>query len=150
MRLLLIGFILFIPLKNLSALENKIVTKIENEIITTIDIENEKNYLKALNPNIRNIDEDRLNLISKNSLIKEKIKENEILKYTDKINLDEKFLDGLVEKRYSRLTVQPNIWFGFKCISDDDALLLNISNILHSPDEVQRKDLSCFEFDVVV
>ena len=54
------------------------------------------------------------------------------------------------EKRYARLTVQPNIWFGFKCISDDDALLLNISNILHSPDEVQRKDLSCFEFDVVV
>ena len=105
MRLLLIGFILFIPLKNLSALENKIVTKIENEIITTIDIENEKNYLKALNPNIRNIDEDRLNLISKNSLIKEKIKENEILKYTDKINLDEKFLDGLVEKRYSRLNL---------------------------------------------
>jgi len=103
MRLLLISFIFFIPLKNISALENKIIIKIENEIITTIDIENEKNYLKALNPNIRNIDEDRLNLISKTSLIKEKIKENEILKYTDKINLDEKFLNGLVEQRYSRL-----------------------------------------------
>ena len=45
----------------------------------------------------------RLNLISKNSLIREKIKENEILKYTDKIKLDEKFLNGIIEQRYSRL-----------------------------------------------
>ena len=103
MRLLLISIIIFIPLKNVIALENKIITKIENEIITTIDIENEKNYLKALNPNIRNIDEDKLNLISKNSLIREKIKENEILKYTDKIKLDEKFLNGIIKQRYSRL-----------------------------------------------
>ena len=101
--LLLITFIIFISIKNINALENKIVTKIDNEIITSIDIENEKNYLKALNPNIKNIDEERLNLISKNSLIKEKIKENEILKYTDKIELNEKFLNGLIEQRYSRL-----------------------------------------------
>ena len=103
MRLLLISIIIFVPLKNISALENKIIAKIENEIITLIDVENEKNYLKALNPNIRDIDEERLNLISKNSLIREKIKENEILKYTDKIKLNEKFLNGLVEQRYSRL-----------------------------------------------
>ncbi len=101
--LILITFIIFIPLKNIGALENKIVTIIDNEIITSIDIENEKNYLKALNPNIKNIDEERLNLISKNSLIREKIKENEILKYTDKIKLNEEFLNGLVEQRYSRL-----------------------------------------------
>ena len=103
MKLLLIFLIFLISLKNVSALENRIVIKIENDIITTIDIEKEKNYLKALNPNIRNINDKRLNLISKNSLIKEKIKENEILKYTDKINLDEKILNELVEQRFSRL-----------------------------------------------
>ncbi len=103
--LILITFIIFIPFKNIGALENKIVTKIENEIITTLDIENEKNYLKALNPNIKNIDEKRLNLISKNSLIREKIKENEILKYTDEIKLNEKFLNELVKQRYSRLSL---------------------------------------------
>ena len=103
MRLLLISIIIFIPLKNIYALENKIVAKIENEIITTVDIEKEKNYLKALNPNILNIDQDNLNLISRNSLIREKIKENEILKYTDKIKLNENFLNGLIEQRYSRL-----------------------------------------------
>ena len=45
--------------------ENKIVIKIDNEIITSIDIENEKNYLIALNPNIKNLDEKRLNEITK-------------------------------------------------------------------------------------
>ena len=34
---------------NLLALENKIIIKVNNEIITSIDIENEANYLKTLN-----------------------------------------------------------------------------------------------------
>ena len=38
------------------SLENRIVLKIENEIITNIDISNETNYLKALNPNLNNLD----------------------------------------------------------------------------------------------
>ncbi len=105
MRLILISILFFITLKNTSALENKIITKIENKIITSVDIENEKNYLKALNPNIKNLDKNRLNLISKNSLIREKIKENEILKYTDEIKLNENFLNKLIEQRYSRLNL---------------------------------------------
>ena len=105
MKYLLIIILIFIPLKNVSALENKIIIKIDNEIITSIDIEEEKNYLKALNPNIRKLDKDRLNLISKNSLIKEKIKENEILRYTDGIALNEKFLNQLIMQRYSRLNL---------------------------------------------
>ena len=105
MKYLLIIILIFIPLKNISALENKIIIKIDNEIITSIDIEEEKNYLKALNPNIRKLDKDRLNLISKNSLIKEKIKENEILRYTDGIVLNEKFLNQLIMQRYSRLNL---------------------------------------------
>ena len=87
------------------ALENKILLKIENEIVTSLDVENEKNYLKALNPNINNLDIKRLNLISKNSLIREKIKEIEILKYTETIKLDEEFLNTLIEQRYSRLNL---------------------------------------------
>ena len=48
-QLLLI--ILIIPFYSSAlSLENKIVLKIENEIITNIDISNETNYLKALNP----------------------------------------------------------------------------------------------------
>ncbi len=90
---------------NSFALQNKILLKIENEIVTSLDVENEKNYLKALNPNINNLDIKRLNLISKNSLIREKIKEIEILKYTETIKLDEEFLNTLIEQRYSRLNL---------------------------------------------
>tara|TARA_B100001769_G_C22073633_1_gene578043 strand:- start:433 stop:1353 length:921 start_codon:yes stop_codon:yes gene_type:complete len=105
MKLLSVFIIFIISLQNLHALENKIILKIENDIVTSIDIENEKNYLKALNPNIRNLDEQRLDLISKNSLIREKIKEKEILKYTEKIELDENFLNSLIKQRYSRLSL---------------------------------------------
>ena len=61
--------------------------------------------MKALNPNIKNLDNDNLNIISKNSLIREKIKEKEILKYIKQIELDEKFLNSLIEQRYSRLNL---------------------------------------------
>ena len=95
MKFFLIFLIYVISIGNLSAFENKIILKIEDEIITSIDIDNEKNYLQALNPNIRNLDNNKLNLISKNSIIREKIKENELLKYTENIKLDKKFLNNL-------------------------------------------------------
>ena len=108
----IIIFILFLIVSNnATAIENKIIIKIENEIITTIDIENEKNYLKALNPNINDLENDRLNLISKNSLIREKIKENEILKYVENIKLNEEFLNTLIKERYSRLNLKIKVNF---------------------------------------
>ena len=88
-----------------NAIENKIIIKIENEIITSIDLENEKNYLIALNPNIKNLKSEKLEIISKNSLIREKIKKNEILKYVEEISLDKNFLNELIKQRYSRLNL---------------------------------------------
>ena len=112
MKLFIIFIILyFIPFKGINALENKILLKIENEIITSVDIEKETNYLKALNPKIRDLDNVRLNLISKNSLTREKIKEIEILKYTKNINLDENFLNSLIKQRYSRLNLNDKCQF---------------------------------------
>ena len=57
--------------------------KIENEIITNIDINNEQNYLIALNNNLENLDKKQLYSISKNSLIREKIKKIELVKFFD-------------------------------------------------------------------
>tara|TARA_Y100000591_G_scaffold333100_1_gene373685 strand:- start:767 stop:1612 length:846 start_codon:yes stop_codon:yes gene_type:complete len=57
--------------------------KINNEIITTYDVEKEKNYLLALNPNLKEIDENQLISIAKKSLIKEIIRKIEILKYKE-------------------------------------------------------------------
>ena len=48
----------------------KIVMKINNEIITSYDIEKEKNYLLALNPNLKEIDENQLMMVAKNHLQK--------------------------------------------------------------------------------
>ena len=48
MKFFLIFLIYVISIGNLSAFENKIILKIEDEIITSIDIDNEKNYLKHL------------------------------------------------------------------------------------------------------
>ena len=95
----------FFFLSDLYSIENKIILKIENEIITSLDIVNEISYLEALNPNIKSLKRDKLNEIAKNSLIRENIKRNEILKYIEEIKLDEKFLSKLIEDRYSRLNL---------------------------------------------
>ena len=55
-------------------LENKIDLKIDKEIITSLDIDKEIRYLVALNPNIENIENNKLYKIAKNSLIREKVK----------------------------------------------------------------------------
>ena len=52
----------------------------------------------------------------------------------------------LSEKNYFRLTVPPNIWFGFKGISRNVSIILNIADMIHDPDEVLRKNLD--EIDV--
>ena len=44
----------------------------------------------------------------------------------------------LGEKKYSRLTVPPNIWFGFKGISKNESIILNLANIQHDPKEILR------------
>ena len=40
---------------------------------------------------------------------------------------------------YSRITVPPNIWFGFQGMSDKLSLVLNLANLPHDPAEVGRK-----------
>ena len=55
--------------------------KINSEIVTSYDLEKEINYLIALNPQLKNIDEDDLNKIAKRSIVKEVIRKNEILRY---------------------------------------------------------------------
>ena len=60
--------------------------KINNQIITSFDLEKERNYLLILNPKLIEIDENDLIELAKRSLIKEKIKKEEIIKYKE-INL---------------------------------------------------------------
>ncbi len=80
---LTVFFLFFFSLTNFcySEIDLKIVMKIDNEIITNYDLEKEANYLVALNPKLSEIDKEKLIIIAKRSLIKEKIRKNEIMKY---------------------------------------------------------------------
>jgi peptidyl-prolyl cis-trans isomerase SurA len=58
-----------------------IVYEIDGEIITNVDIEIEKNYLLIINPRLKSLNESQLESLSKQSIVKEKIKKKEIIKY---------------------------------------------------------------------
>ena len=53
-------FLIFFIINFSHAVENKILFKINNEIITTIDLFNETQYLKFLNKNLENLEEENL------------------------------------------------------------------------------------------
>lgn len=38
-------------------------------------------------------------------------------------------------EHYDRLTIPPNIWYGFQCISDSPALIVNCANFPHNREE---------------
>ena len=97
--------ILILNTTNLKAIENKILFKINNEIITSIDLKNETNYLIATNKNIKSLTNNQIIEISKNSLIREKIKKIELLRYIKKIEIEEKFLDDIIKDLYLRLNL---------------------------------------------
>ena len=78
-----------------SALENKILFKVNNEIITSVDILKEIKYLKIINDKLININDNEMFEISKKSLIREKIKKIELLKYFDELKLDDEYLNKL-------------------------------------------------------
>jgi dTDP-4-dehydrorhamnose 3,5-epimerase len=51
------------------------------------------------------------------------------------------------EDNYSRITVPPGIWFGFQGIDTKSSLVLNLSNIQHDKNEVNRLPVKAIEFD---
>ena len=77
--ILLINF----KLVNVSGFEIQIIEKINNQIITNIDVENEYNYLSALNVKYRELDKQKMLEYAKESLVKEIIKKSELVKYFD-------------------------------------------------------------------
>ena len=107
-KLKIIFFILLIILfniKNSIALENKILFKIDNEIITTIDIYEEIRFLKIFNPESNNFNEEKLFEISKNSILRDKIKKIEIMKFIKELKTDDKFLLKFIKNRYSKMNI---------------------------------------------
>ena len=87
---------------NSYALENKIIIKINNNIITNFDIDNEVIYLKALNPNLRKLNTEKINEIAKNSLIRENIKQIEIKK-NQLVSIEQEYLETIIKNIYNNI-----------------------------------------------
>ncbi len=79
---ILILIIFFLLINKNAVSENKlyIIAKVNHEIITNYDVETESNYLKLLNPNLNQLDKNRVFGIAKNSLINQIIKKKQLMK----------------------------------------------------------------------
>jgi len=104
-KILNIIFLLSFFTSNLIAFENKIIVKINNEIITSVDIQNEINYLKILNPQVINLDKKKLINIAKNSLIREKVKIVALLDVIEEIKVKDEYLDKIIENSYKKIGI---------------------------------------------
>lgn len=100
--LVIIYFCLILTAK---AYENKILFKVDNHIITSIDIFEEIEYLKMINKNLENLEKEKIFEISKNSIIREKIKIIELSKYFEKIEVDDQYLGFLIKNLIDQLNL---------------------------------------------
>ena len=114
-------------LSNVVIAENKyeIIININDKIITNFDIEKETKYLLALNPSLNNLPIKKIKEISKSSLIREKIKENEILNYY-KIDYKDPELATFAINIYKRLNIGDEIEFNAYLLKFD----LNIDSVI--------------------
>ena len=104
-----------------------IKAKVNNQIITNIDVKNEKNYLLALNPNLRNLSEENKNRYAIDSLINENIKKMEIERRYE-ITVNKNVIKKIINDLYSKLG-----------ISDVEAFKQYLSNYSINLDLVTRK-----------
>ena len=101
--------------------------KINNEIITSHDIEQEINYLRALNPRLNQINKDELFNPAKRSIIKELIKRKEIEKYK-KLNLENSQIKNVLNNLIQNLNLQ-----------NENELERYLNNYNFSLEELKRK-----------
>ena len=120
LKVLFIFFSLTLSFQNLNALENRILFKVDNEIITTIDIFEEIKFLKSFNPEMNNLSKTELFEISKNSLLKNKIKKIEIMKFVKEFKVEDKFLQNIIKNKYSKIGI--NSLENFKSFLKDNSL----------------------------
>ena len=99
-------FLIFLSINHAYSLNEIIIKfKIENEIITNKDIENEKKYLVSLNNDLLNISKTDLKKIAEESIIREKIKKIEILKYV-KLDNNNETVDEVLKEYYLTIGLQ--------------------------------------------
>ena len=106
-KLIILSLFIFLPIK---AMDSSIKIRVNNEIITNIDIETEYRYLTALNNDLKKLDEATVNKLAKESIIREKIKKAELLKYYD-LDEDTEYLNEVIKNFYTMLKLKDVIEF---------------------------------------
>ena len=128
-RYIILSFVFsLISLSIAYSFENKILLKVNNEIVTSLDILKELEYLHIINKEFKNIKKEEAIEISKNSIIREKIKEIEIKRIIKEIKIEDKILENLIINYFKE--------FQIKSISEFENYFLN-RNI--DPDEIKKK-----------
>jgi len=129
-RYIILSFVFsLISLSIAYSFENKILLKVNNEIVTSLDILRELEYLHIINKEFKNIKKEEAIEISKNSIIREKIKEIEIKRIIKEIKIEDKILENLIINYFKE--------FQIKSISEFENYFLN-RNI--DPDEIKKKN----------
>ena len=82
--------------------ESYVVLKVNNNVITNVDIDNEYRYLIALSPSLQDVNKEAVMKLAKDSIIREKIKEDEIIKHYD-LSIKNKFIDQIISNFYKKL-----------------------------------------------
>ena len=100
-KIFLLFLVLIFYFQKAFTYENKIIYKVNNEIITTFDLIKESNYLAILNSNLKMLSEEENLKLASESIIKEKIKKNELEKYFSLgENLDDPVIGIILENLY--------------------------------------------------
>ena len=115
---IVILFFIFINANRSIANTVNIIYTVDNNPITNVEINNEITYLKLLSKELRNMDDESLVMYASKSIIREKIKEIEILKYF-KFGLN----DEVVNQNLSRLISS----LGIKDISEFEKEIKNLN-----------------------
>ena len=91
---------------NIIAIENKILFKVNNEIITSLDILTELKYLEIINNDFKKTPKKQAFEIAKKSLIREKIKEIELVKILEEIKVEEEILNNVLIDYFNSINIE--------------------------------------------
>ncbi len=107
-----------------NAVESYVVAKVNNRIVTNLDINLEYRYLTALNKDLKNVEKKRVMMLAKESIIREKIKETELLKYFN-LEIESKYMQRILKNFYSKLGIKNEKEFK-NYLSDNDLLFEDV------------------------
>ena len=94
-------FFILICSNNVDAFENRILVKIEQELITSVDIYNHSKYLIAMNEEMKNLKDEEIFEISKNFIIREKIKKISLYDENIELKIDDQILDRYIKSSFT-------------------------------------------------